>query len=77
MRPGPGSAALAAVAAVGVRLSKWMTDQGVASRREADDWIAAGWVRVDGQLAVLWGSASQDANTSTSTPQRVASKNAV
>ncbi len=41
------------MAAVGVRLSKWMTDQGVASRREADDWIAAGWVRVDGQLAVL------------------------
>jgi 23S rRNA pseudouridine2604 synthase len=30
-----------------------MTDQGVASRREADDWIAAGWVRVNGQLAVL------------------------
>jgi 23S rRNA pseudouridine2604 synthase len=25
----------------------------VASRREADDWIAAGWVRVDGQPAVL------------------------
>jgi 23S rRNA pseudouridine2604 synthase len=36
-----------------VRLSKWMTDQGVASRREADDWIAAGWVKVNGQLAVL------------------------
>jgi 23S rRNA pseudouridine2604 synthase len=36
-----------------MRLSKWMTDQGVASRREADDWIAAGWVKVNGQLAVL------------------------
>ena len=25
----------------------------MASRREADDWIAAGWVRVDGKMAVL------------------------
>ena len=30
-----------------------MTARGMASRREADDWIAAGWVRVDGKLAVL------------------------
>jgi len=37
----------------GDRLSKHMTAQGLASRREADDWIAAGWVRVDGKLAVL------------------------
>ena len=37
----------------GIRLSKWLTDQGIASRREADDWIAAGWVRVDGEMAVL------------------------
>jgi len=37
----------------GIRLSKQLTDQGIASRREADDWIAAGWVRVDGQMAVL------------------------
>lgn len=37
----------------GIRLSRLLTEQGVASRREADDWIAAGWVRVDGELAVL------------------------
>ena len=37
----------------GIRLSKHLTDQGIASRREADDWIAAGWVRVDGEMAVL------------------------
>ena len=37
----------------GIRVSKWLTDQGIASRREADDWIAAGWVRVDGEMAVL------------------------
>jgi 23S rRNA pseudouridine2604 synthase len=30
-----------------------MTDQGLASRREADDWIDAGWVKVDGAMAVL------------------------
>ncbi len=39
--------------AEGVRLSKHMGVLGMASRREADEWIAAGWVRVDGKLAVL------------------------
>jgi 23S rRNA pseudouridine2604 synthase len=42
-----------ASAAEGERLSKRMTAMGLSSRREADDWIAAGWVRVDGKLAVL------------------------
>jgi 23S rRNA pseudouridine2604 synthase len=37
----------------GDRLSKRMGELGLASRREADDWIAAGWVRVDGKVAVL------------------------
>jgi 23S rRNA pseudouridine2604 synthase len=45
--------AAAAPAAAGIRLSKALTEQGIASRREADDWIAAGWVRVDGEMAVL------------------------
>ena len=40
-------------AADGIRLSKLMTERGLASRREADEWIEAGWVRVSGQLAVL------------------------
>ena len=35
------------------RLSKVLAERGIASRREADDWIAAGWVKVDGELAVL------------------------
>jgi 23S rRNA pseudouridine2604 synthase len=30
-----------------------MAERGLASRREADEWILAGWVRVDGKLAVL------------------------
>jgi 23S rRNA pseudouridine2604 synthase len=37
----------------GVRLSKRLTEMGFASRREADDWIDAGWVRVNGRIAVL------------------------
>ncbi len=37
----------------GDRLSKRMTALGLASRREADEWIGAGWVRVNGRLAVL------------------------
>ena len=35
------------------RLSKVLAERGIASRREADDWIDAGWVKVDGVMAVL------------------------
>ncbi|MDR0933783.1 MAG: rRNA pseudouridine synthase [Burkholderiaceae bacterium] len=31
-----------------VRLSKRMSELGICSRREADEWIERGWVRVDG-----------------------------
>ncbi|WP_088284109.1 pseudouridine synthase [Ideonella sp. A 288] len=37
----------------GVRLSKVMAERGLASRREADEWIEAGWVTVNGTVAVL------------------------
>ena len=37
----------------GDRLSKRMSELKLASRREADEWIAAGWVRVNGKVAVL------------------------
>ena len=40
----------------GVRLSKRMSELGIASRREADDWIARGWVRVDGRVVSELGS---------------------
>ena len=36
-----------------MRLSKRMSELGLASRREADEWIARGWVRVDGRTAVI------------------------
>ena len=35
------------------RLNKRMAELGLASRREADDWIARGWVKVNGQVAVM------------------------
>ena len=36
-----------------VRLSKRMGELGLSSRREADEWIEKGWVRVNGKTAVL------------------------
>jgi 23S rRNA pseudouridine2604 synthase len=35
------------------RLNKRMAELGLCSRREADDWIAKGWVRVNGQVATM------------------------
>lgn len=39
-----------------LRLSKRLSELGLASRREADEWIAKGWVRVDGQVVSELGS---------------------
>ena len=39
-----------------MRLSKRMSELGIASRREADEWIAKGWVRVDDQIVSELGS---------------------
>ena len=39
-----------------LRLSKRMSELGLCSRREADEWIARGWVRVDGKVASELGS---------------------
>lgn len=36
-----------------VRLNKRMAELGLASRRESDEWIAKGWVRVNGQVAIM------------------------
>ncbi|MDO8299029.1 pseudouridine synthase [Lacisediminimonas sp.] len=35
------------------RLNKRMAELGMCSRREADDWIAKGWVKVNGQVAPM------------------------
>ena len=45
----------------GERLSKRMSELGLASRREADEWIEAGWVSVDGELATLGQRVGPDA----------------
>lgn len=35
------------------RLNKRMAELGLCSRREADDWIARGWVKVNGEIAPM------------------------
>ncbi|HOX66667.1 MAG TPA: pseudouridine synthase [Burkholderiaceae bacterium] len=39
-----------------LRLSKRMSELGLSSRREADEWIEKGWVRVDGEVVKELGS---------------------
>src|SRR5665811_629671 len=53
--PAPGTAAAT------VRLNKRMAELGLCSRREADDWIARGWVRVNGAPAVMGQPVAADA----------------
>jgi len=36
-----------------MRLNKRMAERGICSRREADDWITKGWVKVNGQVAEM------------------------
>ena len=37
-----------------LRLSKRMSELGLCSRREADEWIPRGWVLVDGEPVPSW-----------------------
>lgn len=39
-----------------VRLSKLMSERGLASRREADEWIEHGWLRVNGEVVAELGT---------------------
>ena len=55
----PGDAG--APAASTIRLNKRMAELGLCSRREADDWIARGWVRVNGAPAVMGQPVAPDA----------------
>ena len=43
------------------RLNKRMAELRLCSRREADDWIARGWVRVDGEPAGMGQQVASDA----------------
>ena len=44
-----------------IRLNKRMADLGLCSRREADEWIARGWVKVNGEPAVMGQPVPADA----------------
>jgi 23S rRNA pseudouridine2604 synthase len=50
--PAPGAAA----GGEALRLSKLMSERGLCSRREADEWIANGWVHVDGEVVDRLGT---------------------
>jgi 23S rRNA pseudouridine2604 synthase len=59
--PQYGSAAKAAYKSSPVnvempRLSKVMAERGICSRREADEWIVNGWVKVDGEIMETLGT---------------------
>jgi 23S rRNA pseudouridine2604 synthase len=54
--PAPAPAPAADHAPGSLRLSKRMSELGIASRREADEWIAKGWVRVDGSVVAELGA---------------------
>ncbi len=58
--PGKAQANLSAADAR-VRVSKLMSERGMCSRREADDYIARGWVYVDGQRVEELGTRADPA----------------
>ena len=49
----PTTAAGAPAGGGTVRLNKRLADMGLCSRREADEWIERGWVRVNGEVAAM------------------------
>ena len=51
--PQPIGVAQTASAPATSRLNKRMAELGLCSRREADEWIAKGWVKVNGQAAIM------------------------
>jgi 23S rRNA pseudouridine2604 synthase len=57
----PKASPPAGEAAPTIRLNKRMAELGLCSRREADDWIARGWVKVNGAPAVMGQPVAADA----------------
>lgn len=60
-QPLPGTEAVTPSPAATTRLNKRMAELGLCSRREADDWIAQGLVRVNGAVAVMGLQVAADA----------------
>jgi 23S rRNA pseudouridine2604 synthase len=54
--PGPPRASPKPLAPENPRLSKRMSELGLCSRREADEWIENGWVKVDGTVMNTLGT---------------------
>ena len=44
-----------------MRLNKYLSEKGLCSRREADDWIGRGWVKVNGIVATMGQQVTPDA----------------
>ena len=59
--PAAGAANPAPAAAGGVRISKLMAERGLCSRRDADQYIARGWVFVDGRRVSELGTRADPA----------------
>jgi len=51
--PAPAARTVAPNGLVSSRLNKRMAELGMCSRREADEWVAQGWVKVNGQVAEM------------------------
>ncbi len=58
-KPGPVKTAPDGTATT--RLNKRMAELQIASRREADDWIGRGWVKVNGEVASMGMQVTNDA----------------
>ena len=56
------------------RLSKRMSELGLCSRREADEWIENGWVSVDGVVTTALGTRVRPTPGSRSTPPRAGTR---
>ncbi|MFO1415293.1 MAG: pseudouridine synthase [Burkholderiales bacterium] len=60
------------------RLSKRMSELGLCSRREADEWIARGWVKVDGTVVDTLGTrVERSARIEIATPAAMAQQELV
>ncbi len=55
-QPSPTRASTTPLVAENPRLSKRMSELGLCSRREADEWIENGWVKVDGAVTSTLGT---------------------
>lgn len=59
--PGPAPRPTPAAPREGTRLNKRLAELGLCSRREADEWIARGWVLVDGRVAAMGQAVTPEA----------------